>query len=75
MILPTKHIPIDQSLIGLGALILGKLTGARTVTSLWEEVRDYPTLGTFDRFSLTLAMLFSLGAIELRSGQIRRSLP
>jgi hypothetical protein len=75
VILPTKHVPTEHSLIGLGALLLPKLAQPRTVTSLWEEVRGIEPVGTFDRFSLALDLLFSLGAIEWRRGQLRRRSP
>jgi hypothetical protein len=73
MILPTKHIPVEQSLLGIGADMIRRLDRPRTVTSLWEEMRDLPTLGSFDRFSLALVLLYALGAVEIRSGQLRRS--
>jgi hypothetical protein len=72
VILPTKHIPLEQSLIGIGATLLMGLERPRTVTSLWEEVRKDPSIGSFDRFSLALAFLYALGAIDLRGGQLRR---
>ena len=75
MILPTKHIPTEQSLIGLGAMLLQRLGRPRTVTNLWEEVRELPVLGTFDRFSLAIDFLFVLGVVELRAGQLRRCTP
>ena len=75
MILPTKHIPVEQSLLGIGAAILVRLGRPRTVTGLWEEMRESTALGSFDRFSLALDMLYALGAIELRAGQLRRSEP
>jgi hypothetical protein len=75
MILPTKHIPLDQSLLGIGAYLLQQLNQPRTVTSLWEETREHPALGSFERFSLALVMLFSLGAIDLHAGLLRRQRP
>ena len=73
MILPTKHVPTDQSLIGLGAILIPHLARPRTVTSLWEEVRSIPAIGTFDRFSLALTLLFTMGVVELRAGLLLRS--
>ena len=40
MILPSKHISQDQSLIGVGAVLLKKIGKPQTVTSLWETVRS-----------------------------------
>lgn len=72
MILPTKHISAEESLIGVGALILERLIRPKTVSALWEESREIPCVGSFDRFALALSMLYALGAIDLRSGRLQR---
>ena len=58
MILPTKHIPADRALIGVGARLLDDLKRPRTVTSLWEAAKSRPAVGTFRRFALALTLLF-----------------
>ena len=73
MIAPTKHIPTDMSLIGVGASVLRQLTEPRTITSLWEACRQIPSVGTFHRFVLALDLLYLLGAIELTDGLIART--
>ena len=40
MILPSKHISQDQSLIGVGAILIKKINNSQTVTDLWETVRE-----------------------------------
>jgi hypothetical protein len=72
MIAPTKHISIDASLIGVGAVVLRQLPEPRTITALWESCRQFPTIGTFHRFVLALDLLYLLGAIELSDGLITR---
>ena len=72
MILPTKHISIENSLIGLGALVLSHLDQPTTVSSLWQETRELPEIATFERFTLSLDLLYILNAIEFRDGSIRR---
>ena len=72
MILPTKHIDTKRSLIWLGGLILERLTKPRTVTFLWENLRKYPEVGTFQRFSLALDFLYTIGAIEFQDNMLRR---
>jgi hypothetical protein len=52
MILPSKHIDAERSLLGVGAVILGYLDQPKTVTGLWEKVRNLPQIGTFERFTL-----------------------
>lgn len=73
MILPSKHISQPQSLLGVGALLLGIIDKPHTVTSLWERVRDETTVGTFERFVLALDMLYVVGAVSLESGLIVRA--
>ena len=75
MILPTKHIPAERTLLGAGAAILPALSAPRTVTALWEEVREHQAIGTFERFVLALAMLYVLGAATYESGVIARAAP
>ncbi len=72
MIHPTKHIPVDQTLLGAGALIFPHLSQPRTVTSLWEAVRGTPSVATFERFALALTMLYTLRAVRLQDGLVVR---
>ncbi|WP_347272297.1 ABC-three component system middle component 6 [Pseudanabaena sp. FACHB-1998] len=72
MILPTKHIDTKRSLIWLGGLILQRLMKPQTVTSLWEDLRGYPEIGTFERFSLALDFLYTIGVIEFQEHLLRR---
>lgn len=72
MILPTKYIPQDAALIGVGATLLGELDQPLTVSGLWDRVRERPNVGTFERFTLASSLLFILGAIELRDGLLAR---
>lgn len=73
MILPTKHISPERSLLGLGAAIIGYLAQPRTVTELWDEVRALPQFGTFERFALSLDFLYAVGLIDIQDGVLRRA--
>jgi ABC-three component (ABC-3C) system Middle Component 6 len=73
MILPTKHISTDQSLLGVGAIILVKLGTPRTVTGLWENVREHDAVGTFERFVLALDLLYIIGVVRHSGGMIVRN--
>ena len=73
MILPSKHISEQQSLVGVGSLLLRTIDKPHTVTSLWERVRDEATVGTFERFVLALDMLYVVGAVNLENGLIVRA--
>jgi hypothetical protein len=71
MILPTKHLDLDKSLLAIGGRILNAMPRPRTVTSTWEEVRkDYDGL-TFESFALALAFLYTIGAVEIKDELIR----
>lgn len=72
MILPSKHIPQDQALIGVGASMLAAIDSPQTVSALWDRTRALPNVGTYERFVLVLSLLFIIGAIELDSGLIRK---
>lgn len=72
-ILPTKHISTRRSLLGVGAIILEHLYQPRTVSSLWSAVSTMPEVATFERFVLTLDILYAIGAIEMDAGILRRS--
>lgn len=74
MILPTKYIPTNQALIGAGAIILSELNRKPVnVSTLWEIVRDTSSIGNYERFILTLNMLYIIGSIELKNNLIRVS--
>lgn len=73
MILPTKHVSVANSLLGSGARLLNELAMPTTVSALWEKVKVLPEVRTFERFSLTLTFLYSLGVLELSQGIIIRT--
>jgi len=72
LILPTKHISTSYSLLGVGAKILEQLYQPKTVSSLWSAVTTIPEVATFERFVLTLDLLYAIGAIEIETGLLRR---
>jgi hypothetical protein len=75
MILPTKHITEQRSLIGQGGLVLALLEEREhTVSSLWEDFcntarEEYEV--TFDWFILAVDLLYAIGAIEMDRGVLR----
>ena len=74
MILPTKHINPLDSLLGIGALILERLKTTKTVTQLWDEMRELPQIVTFESLVLGLDLLYAMELVELDGGLIRRIL-
>lgn len=72
MILPTKHIKLENSLLNVGATLLSNITNKQTVSLLWDSVRQYPEVKTFEKFTLTLDLLYTLGLVDLKNGIVVR---
>ena len=72
MILPTKHISFDRSLLLLGGSVIEQLEGPLTVTRLWADTRERTAVRSFDEFALALSFLFAIGAVELQGGLVVR---
>lgn len=75
MLLPTKHLPLKDSLLMAGGTLLGLLRTPRTVSNLWAKSGKFPEIGTFDRFSLALDFLFALDLVSFDNGLIVRRKP
>lgn len=81
MILPTKKLPPENSLVYLGGEVLRLLDEPKTISRTWQEFQRARTvkLGLrmcdipFDWFVLTLDLLKLLGAVNLRLGRLERS--
>lgn len=71
MILPTKGITPDRSILAVGSDLLDLLDSPLSVSNLWSRYLNLrKQLGferpvNFDWFVLTLDFLFSIGAINL----------
>lgn len=74
MILPSKHISEDQTLLGVGAVVLLRLEQPETVTSLWEKLRNEQVVGTYQRFVLALDLLYIAGVVNLSKGVIQKKI-
>lgn len=78
MILPTKHIRADRSLLGVGADILPILNEPKTISRIWEEFRSrrarHPNMApiTYSWFVLALDLLYLLNAVDYEGGRLQR---
>ena len=77
MILPTKHIRPERSLLGVGAEILEVLKSPMTVSALWDRVRARrakPPAApiAYAWFVLALDVLHLIRVVELRDGLLSR---
>jgi hypothetical protein len=76
MILPSKHLLSQDSLIGIGGLIIARVGNhGATVSSVWEQLHDKREVGTYERFILALDALFMLGFIMLEEGLLVKKGP
>jgi hypothetical protein len=82
MILPTKRLSIESSLIGVGADVLLLLNQPKSVSRVWEELKE-PRASlnqrgerlTFEWFVLALDLLFLIGSVSLDDGVLTRVKP
>lgn len=72
MIIPTKHIKLENSLLGLGAEILKHLDKPKTISTLWEQLKSLKGIKSYEVFTLALDFMYLLGVIEFSKGFIRR---
>lgn len=78
MLLPTKRISQERSLLVIGAGVLRLLNESKTVSRLWEEVRNQANdkgdtqAVTYSWFILTLDFLYVIGAVDIDHGHIRK---
>jgi hypothetical protein len=73
MILPSKYLPADRSLIAVGAQIIGVLKESpRSVSEVWERTsastRNSPAPLTYDWFLLAVTLLYAIGTVDMRGG-------
>lgn len=73
MILPSRFLPAERSLIAVGGEILALLkNGPRSVAEAWDVLRSrerrHPL--SFDWFALALALLFAMGLLELQDERL-----
>ena len=70
MILPTKHTKFKNCILSLGSTLLENINERQTVTRLWDDVKNFPEVMTFERFTLGLDLLFMLGLVDFKEGII-----
>ncbi|MBD3352909.1 MAG: hypothetical protein GF364_15615 [Candidatus Lokiarchaeota archaeon] len=72
MILPTKHLKLSSSLLNVGAILIRQMDDTQTVSLLWDKSRILPEIRSFERFTLGLDLLYSMGLIDFEDGLIKR---
>lgn len=74
MILPTKFIPENQSLLYIAGVLFKQLSVEHTVSDLWHKNRSSSEFGTIQQMLLALDLLFTLGLIKTNNGMISRNM-
>ncbi len=79
MILPSKHISQEKALLTVGGELLKRLDEPKTVSAIWENVRQSAsetqidaTHPSYDWFILALDLLYAINAIEIHEGLLNR---
>ncbi len=65
---------LSNSLLGLGAVILENLHSNQTVSSLWEKISNQDSYCTFEKYCLSLDVLFAINLIRYNNGVIIKSI-
>ena len=80
MILPTKHLNEQRSLLRVGAEVLQLLRQPKTVSRLWDEFRSRREEGvslshpvTYDWFVMALDLLYMVAAVEYDQGRLMKA--
>nr|WP_321353132.1 ABC-three component system middle component 6 [uncultured Methanoregula sp.] len=72
MILPDKSITLANSLVGLGYTIINNLQNQETISSLWEKTRKSNPALSYEKFILSLDLLYTLDLIILEKGLLKK---
>jgi len=72
MILPDKHIALNNTLMGSGAKIIKRIITPVTLSSLWEISKKEKIETSYEKFILTLDFLYMIGFVEFKEGFICR---
>ena len=79
MILPTKRLNSNRSLLAIGGTTLKLLTRSKSVSILWDDFKkargnqENLSYITYDWFILSLDLLYLLNLIKLESGRISKT--
>ncbi len=78
MILPKKHLSLDESLFGFGAYLLDNIGKNSNIDRLWRNYLSdyknniYSVKFTFDQYIITIDYLFAINAIEInQKGELK----
>ncbi len=70
MILPDKNLSLYNSLLGSGSSVLKELARPQPVSTLWDRIKKYDNVNNFEKFVLTLDLLYLLGLVNIENGLV-----
>lgn len=79
MILPTKRLSVENSLLGVSTDALRLLDEPKPISRLWDDFRrhrdpsDRSRAVSFEWFVLALDFLFIAGAVYFENGRLHRN--
>jgi len=73
MILPGKHIKLSNSMLNIGAVLLKQIDGTQTITMLWNDPKIKSEILSFEKFTLGLDFLFTLGLVDYDYGTLGKT--
>jgi len=70
-LLPEKHVRLNETFLGLGACVLESLQSAKTLDTLWEDIREIknkkktlPPKVSFEDLVMAVDFLFAIKAVK-----------
>ncbi len=70
MIMPNKCLKQEDTLLGSSAVIFNNLNDKQTLSELWDKVKQEEAIYNFERFILSLDMLYLLGIIDFNENSL-----
>ena len=64
MIFPTKNLNVENSIVGIGSILLKNISQEETVSSLWEKCKLIPEVSSYEKFVISMDFLFLVGLID-----------
>ncbi len=70
MIMPNKCLKEEDTLLGSSAVIFNNLNDKQTLSELWDKVKQEEAIYNFERFILSLDLLYILGIIDFNENSL-----
>lgn len=68
--MPNKCLKEEDTLLGSSAVIFNNLNDKQTLSELWDKVKQEEAIYNFERFILSLDLLYLLGIIDFNENSL-----